>query len=152
MPLWLCFLSLQHLGWTFASLISPTAMLIAGTAFFTCSLLSQSAAAATIPGSLGCQPASAAAGWVSTSLAKLPFAAVVERLPRQEVMQLGLSAGFVTALTSSACHNSLFTPCKQMVYKIMPATEIKEAKAVVDLVGGQVRLNILVRLVRTCIL
>lgn len=104
-------------------------MLLAGSAFFTASLLVQPAAGATT---------SAAASWVAATLDKLPATAGLQQLPQQELMWLALSAGFVTALASSACHNSLFTPCKQMVYKIMPAHEIKEAKAVVDLVGGQV--------------
>lgn len=58
--------------------------------------------------------------------------------PQQELILVGLGAGFVTALASCACHNSLFTPCKQMVYKTLPAAEVNESKAAVDLVGGQV--------------
>jgi ATP/ADP translocase len=52
---------------------------------------------------------------------------------------MGLGAGFATALAACACHNSLFTPCKQMVYKMLPQQQQAESKAAVDLVGGQVR-------------
>lgn len=39
---------------------------------------------------------------------------------------------------ASACRHSLFTPAKEMVYISMTTTEMKEAKAVVDLLGNQV--------------
>ena len=121
-------------------------MLAAGAAFFACSLITYPTAAAALRGTSGTSPlqhdalsTAAVANGLAETLNKLPLAAFVPDLPDTEVMWLGLSAGFVTALASCACHNSLFTPCKQMVYKIMPASEAKESKAVVDVVGGQVR-------------
>lgn len=141
-------LSVQHLGWSAAAFISPTAMLLAGIVFFACSLVNTSGAAAAAAGTNMVQhlsaisPVTAAAGLtetVSSMMSSIKGTGFLPLVDQQQVMWLGLGAGYVTALAASACHNSLFTPCKQMVYKIMPESEVKDSKAVVDLVGGQVR-------------
>jgi ATP/ADP translocase len=152
--------ALQYLGWSGAALISPLSMLLPGVAFFSCSLMAQSAAAAAA----GTTAATAAGGSSSSSwfqAAATGFAAHVTdqfkplglvlpassgpwtlpgllQLDSEGLVVMGLGAGFVTALAACACHNSLFTPCKQMVYKTLPQQQQAESKAAVDLVGGQV--------------
>lgn len=118
---------LQHFGWSGAALISPSVLLILGTTFFASCLLAQAAqptaAAAAVP--TAAAAAAPASGGLLSSMPAGVLSAVQQWMSSSSsadaahaLSAVALATGAATNIAAGACRHSLFTPSKEMVYKV----------------------------------